>query len=247
MKLAMVTGASSGIGLAMARQLAARGYALILIARRLDRLQLLANELPTQCYLFGCDLADATAREQLLQQLHEQQLSPQLLINNAGMGCYGPAVEQDWSRLEQLLNINVVALGHLSWWFGQQPDAKHLLNVGSVVSFLPFPNYAFYAASKSAVLNLTLALANEWQPRIRVNCLCPGTTASEFFDVSAHQLKPAQTLLLMSSDDVAKLAVDKLLHSRQGMTIPGVSNAMLCRLLKIVPMQWQAKLAAKLG
>ncbi len=245
---ALITGASSGIGLAKARLLAKRGYSLILVARRAERLNDLAAELDTEVRVFTLDLADANAREALLEQLETEQLLPELLINNAGMGIHGPMAEQSWSELNQLLQLNLVAVSHLCHWFVRQPKAKYLLNVGSVVSFLPFPNYGLYAASKAAVLSISLALHQEvLHQGIRVCCLCPGTTATEFFEVSNQQLKKSQQLLLMDATKVADNGLTALLDKNQPLTVPGLANRLLLLLVGCLPIKLQAKVATKMN
>lgn len=165
---ALITGASSGIGLALAEALARRGRNLILVARRRDALESIACELAQR---FGvevlfrlCDLSEPLQLSGLLLELEEGQWHVDLLVNNAGLGCAGPFLEQDWSRELEQLEVNVLALTRLCHALGQRM-AEHgsgqILNVASVAAFQPGPWMSSYYASKAYVLHFSEGLREE--------------------------------------------------------------------------------------
>ena len=229
-RTALVTGASAGIGAAMARDLARRGADLVLVARRADRLEALAAE----CRALGvtaepvpADLADPAAREALAARFGQVDL----LINNAGFGVHAPLAEADWERTERLLAVNVVALTHLTRLFAPGMAARgfgRILQVASVVGFLPVPLFAAYAASKAYVLSLGVALDAELAPRgVRVSVLCPGGTATEFFAVAREGAAPDRsgTPRMMTAEAVARIGLDGLARGRPVVVAGGLNTA----------------------
>ncbi len=184
---ALITGASSGIGLELARLFAADGIPLILVARRLDRLEILQTELSEQVdvKLFACDLSDTIARTQLLEHIAGQQLKIDYLINNAGCGQFGAIADNDWPATNDMLQLNMVATSHLCR--SLLPAMKErafgrILNVASTAAFQPGPGMAAYFASKAYVLSYSEALAYELKGcGVTATCLCPGATQTEFF------------------------------------------------------------------
>lgn len=252
--IALITGASSGLGQDFAQLLAARGYDLLLVARRQQRLSDLAERIQqdqpeARCHCFCCDLSLAADRERLFAWTDEQQHPVALLINNAGLGAYGSFLQQKWADLEQTILVDVTALTHLSWHYGQKMQAQgggKILLLGSVVSFMPVPNYAVYAAAKAQVLSLGHALAVELKAaNIQVCTLCPGTTATEFFEVAGHSLNGLQRRMLMSSQEVAKQGL-KALFAGKRQWVPGLSNKMMPLLGHLFSRQFLASMAARM-
>lgn len=189
---ALITGASSGIGSEFARQLARRGANLVLVARRVDRMQALAQEL-TEVYgisvkVIARDLARLNAGRSLAQDLGRRGLTIDVLVNNAGFGTYGPVAEENEDALSNEIAVNVTALTELTR--GLLPgmlerDRGVIINVSSVAAFQPLPALAIYSATKSYVLSFTEALWGETEKTgVRVTALCPGPTETEFFDVA---------------------------------------------------------------
>ena len=198
---ALVTGASSGIGEEFARQLAARGHALTLVARRADRLEALAMQLRVlhgvTVRVLPADLSTAEGRHAVAAELRSR--SPWLLINNAGLGWRGGFVEEDAAQAWQMLAVNVVALHDLAAAVLPGNLDAHdggVVNLASIAAFQPVPLMATYAASKAFVLSLSEALAEEVRgSRVRVMALCPGPVRTEFattagftsrFDTAVH-------------------------------------------------------------
>ena len=245
-RTALVTGASAGIGAAMARALAARGADLILVARRGDRLDALAEECRARgvrALAAPADLADPAARAGLAAAHPDVDL----LINNAGLGVYGASDETDWARTERLLAVNVVALTHLSRLYAPAMVARgfgRILQVASIVGFLPVPRFAAYAASKAYVVSLGLAMDAELAPRgVRVSVLCPGGTATEFFDVaSGPDAAGHNPRRMMSADAVARIGLAAMANGRT-LVVAGGTNAATVFALRFAPRALAARAA----
>jgi short-subunit dehydrogenase len=228
-KTALVTGASSGIGADLARELARRGANVILVARRADRLASLAAELTAlgvTAAAVPCDLADPAART-ALAATHP---GVDILVNNAGLGVFGMFADSDWNKVDNMLEVNVVALTHLTHLFGKAMAARgygRVLMVASTAAFQSVPFYAAYAATKAYVLSLTDALNVEFSRQgVKFTTLCPGTTESEFFDVAVQKKSIFVQKSMMTSAAVAKIGVDALAAGK-GTAVAGVMNALM--------------------
>lgn len=186
--IALLTGASSGIGAVYATRMAERGYDLILVARRLDRLERLANTLRTAygrtVHTVQADLADDLDLARVDHLLRETP-QVQALINCAGLGALGPTQAVEAATIERMLKVNVNALTQLSLTAGRRFAAARdglIINIGSVVALLPAPTAGSYSGSKAYVLNFTRALQAELAPsNVRVQLVMPGPVRTEFF------------------------------------------------------------------
>lgn len=242
-KTALVTGASSGIGLAFAKHLAARGAALVIAARRAGELETLAGELRrahgVQVDVIAIDLSAPTAAATLHGKCGELGRTIDVVINNAGFGEHQYFVEQDWERVRQQLQLNIVTLTELTHRFGREMAARgrgHILNVSSIGAYTPCPTYATYAAGKAYVRDFTEAIAHELAPRgVRVCSLCPGGTESGFHQV-AGQTVPGwmRATAFMSADRCAAIGLRALFGWRRNV-VSGVSNKLGMWLLRFVP------------
>ena len=191
---ALITGASAGLGVEFAHQLAPRCRSMILVARRGDRLAALAKELAAhhdvKVRCFEADLSDSTQRIQLHQALTEKSIFPDLLINNAGMGDYGTFVDADWEKMETMMRLNMEGLTHLTHLFvpamiGRQKGV--IVNISSLASIMPIPDFAVYAATKAYVSSFSEALRIELREHgITVLAVCPGPVHTEFGQVAAR-------------------------------------------------------------
>jgi uncharacterized protein len=227
-ELALVTGASSGIGMELARQLAARHADLILAGRRRDRLEALASELTAKHQVMATVLAgDLNTREGpdlLVQNLAMEQLAPTILINNAGFGFHGQFAEQAPDDIEAMLNVNVRALTLLCRGIGRSMAERGcgaILNVASFAAMAPIPSYAVYSGAKAYVVAFSQALRHELAPRgVNVSVVCPGFTPTEFFDVSRHRRSRLMRLTELSVEQVARSAL-RGLKRRQFLIVPG--------------------------
>lgn len=193
---AMVTGASSGLGEEFARQLAGKVDKLVLVARREDRLELLAEELRrnsphTAVMIIAVDLADPGDRFFAIAKAADAGFMPDLLVNNAGLGDYGEFVTAEWANLEAMLKVNIEALTHLSHLAAPNMIRRGgggILNVSSLASTLPIPDFAVYAATKAYVSSFTEALRIELHEHgIQVMSLCPGPVRTEFGEIARRE------------------------------------------------------------
>jgi hypothetical protein len=241
----LITGASSGIGAEMARQLAPHARALVLVARRADRLAALKAELDRsgveiQCHV--ADLADDHQVERLLAVLEGSEMTVDFLINNAGLGDHGLFEDSDWKRVQAMLDVNIKALTRLTHALLPgiiRSGRGAILNVSSITAYLPMPNMAVYAASKAYVNSFTEALRAELRGTgVVVSALCPGPVATEF----AALAKRADEEDAAPAPDFLKLPVERIV--REGLrgvdrgrarTIPGILLAVLMFLTALVP------------
>lgn len=195
-KTALVTGASSGIGLALATSLANRGANLIITARSEDKLKQLALELGKKgisVQVFSNDLSQPDAAQQLFEQIEKAGLQVDLLVNNAGFGKWGEFLEVDWPKYNEMLQLNITALTQLCHLFipGMLKRGEGgIINLGSTASFVPVPYAAVYSATKAYILMFTEALQGEYGERgLQCMTLCPGGTATNFATVANPDVK----------------------------------------------------------
>lgn len=227
--IALITGASAGIGEALARVFASHGYDLILTARREDRLHALAAELSgCTAHCISVDLAKARGPAKLISQVRELGLTVDVLVNNAGVISTEPMLEEDGALLTNLVNLNVRALTELTYHFGRQMADRgygRILNVASVASFQPVPGMAVYAASKAYVLSLTESLSEELHGTgVTITALCPGPTRTEMADAFTDMA--AADWFLADPQQVAREGFDAL-KAGQVIRVPGLANQAL--------------------
>ena len=237
---ALVTGASSGIGRAIAVELAQRGYDLAVTARRLDRLDELATEvrkLGRACQTVAADLAEPGAAGKLWAALGGAV--PDFVVANAGFGTFGPFAATDPARIDALNQVNVVALTQLVRLALPGMLARNsgrVLTVASVASYLPGPGMAAYYASKAYVRSLSEALSHEVRAsKVTVTCLCPGPVKTGFAEAAAIGEAPLfDGPGVMTAGAVAKIAVDAALAGRR-VVVPGASNRLLTFGTRLLP------------
>lgn len=251
-RTALVTGASSGLGVAFARDLAQRGCNLVLVARSEAPMQQLATALRangTVVQVRPTDLADAAAREWLAASLAAEGVTVDVLVNNAGFGVFGAFAATDWSRLEAMLTVDVLALTHLSRLFlpaMRERGFGRVLQVASTAAFQPTPGYAAYAAAKSYVLEFSHALDVELRGSgVRCTVVSPGVTATGFFEVSGQRATWYQRLTRMQAPAVARYGVEAMLAGRAGI-ITGWVNALMAHSTRLLPRSLSARVAGLL-
>jgi len=239
--IALVTGASSGIGAALARELARHGHDLVLSARRLAPMEALADELHGRgaaATAIARDLSVPGGAAALVAELEARGIAVDMLVNNAGLGAFGRFDRSDPQRIGQMLNVNIGALTELTHALLPGMLARRrgqIVLVASTVSFLPVPGMAVYAATKAYVRSFGEALAEELKDTgITINVLCPGTTATEFFTVAGDMPGWLQQFRMMSAEAVARIAYGGL-QRRQRVTVAGVVNRILARAVTHVP------------
>jgi short-subunit dehydrogenase len=231
--IALVTGASSGIGAALARELARHGHDLVLSARSEAPMEALAEELRAlgaAATVIPADLAASGAAAALVAELATRGLEIEVLVNNAGLGAFGRFDRVDPLRNDEMLQVNIVALTELTEALLPAMLAQghgKIVLVASTAAFLPCPNLAVYAATKAYVRSLGEALAQELKGSgVTVNVLCPGTTATNFFDVAGGSPNAVQTTRMMTADAVARIAYAGLARGDR-VTIAGIMNRIL--------------------
>ncbi len=249
---ALVTGASYGIGEEFARQLAARGWPLILVARSQDRLErlrasLIAEYLDIDIRCVTLDLASPGAPAELFQKTQAANLEVGLLINNAGFGAFGEFISIDRQRQRQMVDLNVAALVELSHLYlapMKQRAAGGILNVASIVGFIPLPYCAVYAATKAFVRSFSEALHEEArQYGVQVMVVHPGSTKTNFFEVAGTSPfnDPSR---MQTAGQVVRESLRAFDHGRSSI-VTGASNRLLMMAVALVPLSWIAAIVGR--
>ncbi|MDX6633089.1 MAG: uncharacterized protein QOG26_1094 [Solirubrobacterales bacterium] len=230
---ALVTGASAGIGAAIARELAARGHGVTLVARREERLRELARELAAahgvRAEAIGADLGDPRGRDRMAAAISKLGLEVEVLVNNAGFGTFGFFAKADRQRQLEMVRLNVEAVVDLeSRYLGTMVDRGRgaVLNIASMAAFQPLPGSSTYAATKAFVLSHSEALHSELQGTgVTVTAVCPGPVKTEFSEAAGIAGVEERTpgMLWMSAEDVAKSAVDAAEKGKRSV-VPGLMN-----------------------
>lgn len=226
---ALITGASSGIGLAMARQMAERGYGLILVARRKDRLDTLKEELEklhsVKVVVLAQDLAEPDAAQKLVEATRIFKVD--VLINNAGYGMQGKFLSMDLEAVEKMFRVNMVSLTQLTQLFAKEMVKRqggYILNVASAAAFLPSPYVSAYAATKAYVLHFSEALSFELQGTgVSVSTLYPGITTTEFNEVAEAKTPGFMAPSILGAQEVAEIGLAGM-FGRKTAIIPGKIN-----------------------
>jgi short-subunit dehydrogenase len=248
---ALVTGASSGIGAAFARALRARGDALVLVARRADRLQALAAELGPEGDVLAVplDLTDRGAGERLQRTLVERGLEPDLLVNNAGLGHTGRFHEEPATAVLGMVDLNVRAVVELTRRFLPGMVARgggRIINVVSTAAFQPVPYMTVYAASKAFLLSFTEGLAAELEGTgVMVQALCPGLTETEFQQVAGTDKVLFNRTGAMTAEAVVAASLAALDRGTLRV-VPGWSNRLVVGAQRLVPRGVVRRVAARL-
>ena len=248
-RVALVTGASAGLGVEFARQLSKRGHRLVLVARRKDRLEELAKELGN-ARAVAIDLSKKDSAAELLADIEANGEVVEILVNNAGFGLIGRFAELDATRERQMIDLNVGALTDLCRGVVPGMVARKsggILNVASTAAFQPGPNMAVYYATKAFVLSLTEALHEELKPHgVNVSCLCPGPTRTEFGEVAGAS--PVNNLfdrVAMDSPEVVTAGLDGL-DKNKAVVIPGFVNKLTANGGRFAPRSTVRKIAGSI-
>ncbi len=235
--VALVTGASAGLGAEFARQLAAKGERLVLVARRRERLDELAAALGN-ARAVAMDLSEPGAAARLMADLEQHGDTVELLVNNAGFGLAGQFAELDGDRQREMIDLNCGALAELAHAVLPGMVARMaggILNVASTAAFQPGPGMAVYFATKAFVLSFSEALHDEAEPHgVKISCLCPGPTRTEFRSVSGFD--PKGRLAKLSADAASVVAAGlRGLERNQAVVVPGLSNKMIAQAHRLLP------------
>ena len=240
MKTTLITGASSGIGEAFARKLAAQGHDVLLVARSEDKLIALCNELGlnhnVRAQYFIADLSQPDSAARLLEETRERSLEIDLLINNAGFGSMGEFAKLDLSRELNMIDLNVRSLVELTHLFLQpmrERGSGSIINVASTAGFQAVPFMATYAATKAFVLSFSEALWEENRPYgVKVMALCPGVTETAFFEASGMKRPPSRAV--QTSEQVVEVALRALKRGKSSV-ISGLPNLAIVETERLVP------------
>jgi uncharacterized protein len=244
-KWALVTGASAGIGVALARELARNGAKLILTARRKDRLEALAAELTaagTEVRIVPADLTDRAAPQAIYDATVGAGLKVEILINNAGLGQYGDFHSIDLAQELSQIRVNCEAVVHLTRLFVPAMVARKrgwIMILASTASFQPVPFLSTYAATKGFDRFFALGLAEELAPTgIKVSALCPGPTESEFFNVAGADKFPGAKKMndrkIQSAEEVARLGLEALIRGKRTL-IPYFQGWFTAQMVRLLP------------
>jgi short-subunit dehydrogenase len=252
-KWALVTGASAGIGKALAEELAAGGTNLVLTARRRERLEDLARTLSTtrkiKAEVFVADLADPASPEKILAFTRDKNIHIDLLINNAGFGAHGEFATSNRARQLEMVQVNCAAVVNLTHLFLPamiERKSGDILILASTASFQAVPYITVYAATKAFDLSFAEGLAEEVKPHgVRVCGLCPGSTESEFLVVANQSQLPASNRSRETAEKVARTGLEALAAGKS-YVISGAGNYLGAQAQRLVPRRVVTSIAAKM-
>ncbi|HVU30165.1 MAG TPA: SDR family oxidoreductase [Sphingomicrobium sp.] len=243
--IALVTGASAGLGVEFARQLSKRGHSLVLVARRKERIEELASELGN-ARAVAMDLSKSNAASSLFADIEDNGERIDLLVNNAGFGLIGRFAELDARRQREMIDLNVGTLTDLCRLVAPrmiERGSGAILNVASTAAFQPGPKMAVYFATKAFVLSLTEALHEELKPHgVKVTCLCPGPTRTEFGEVAGFGGNGLFERVAMNSAEVVRAGL-KGLDSNRAVVVPGWTNKVTAASTRFAPRSIVRKIA----
>ncbi len=247
---ALITGPTSGIGKQLAIQLAKKGYDQVLVSRNEEKLielsEQLTNKYGIQTHHIVADLANPDSIEKIFQETKMKGLEIDVLVNNAGFDVYAPFAESDWQANERLLTVNVKAVLDLTHRFLPlmvQRKQGHILNIGSIGSFIPGPNNAVYAAGKAFILSFSEAIAEELRGSgVGVTCLCPGAVSTAFADKADVKNTPLFIYTAMDPEAVAVAGV-RAMEKKKRVYVPGWINKIFIFLYRFFPRSWVTRIS----
>ena len=252
-KTALITGASSGIGLELAHLFARDGYRLVLLARNRNTLRQIGDDLQARysitVRIAPKDLAHPASPDELYQELQEAGILLDVLVNNAGFGLAGPFAETNWTQEAEMMQVNVVAATHLTKLFLPQIRARQgkVLNVASTAAFQPGPFMAVYYATKAYLLSFSEALAEELDGSgVTVTCLCPGPVKTNFqkrayLEGTGMMNSP----LMVDVQEVARVGYEGMNRGTR-LVIPGWKNRVGIQMLRLSPRAAVTKIVRKM-
>ena len=241
---ALITGASSGIGYALAELFARHQTDLVLVARHEKKLQEIADQIKKtygiQAVACAYDLSDPTALEQLFQQMQQHKIVVDILVNNAGFGTHGPFAQSNWAEQKEMIQLNAVALTHLTHLFLPAMISQkkgRILNIASTAAFQSGPFMSVYYATKAYVLSFSEAVADELQGTgVTVTVLCPGPTASEFQKRAGIEGTRLVATGMMTAKRVAQIGYDALMRGKP-VAVAGWKNQFFVFCIRFLPRQ----------
>jgi uncharacterized protein len=251
-KWALVTGASSGFGIEFAKLLAERKANLVLVARRTEPMDSLAEELrqmhSVHVVVEGMDLSGAGAGAELKARIDARGIPVETLVNNAGYGLYGAFLDQPLEKIANMLQLNMITVTELTYVFARDMVKRrsgYILLTASLLGYQAVPGYAAYAATKAYVLLFGEALHQELEPHgVAVTALCPGMSETSFGEVAGQKLSPLLRIMLMKPRPVAKAGVLAML-GRRATVVPGFLNKATVFLDRLMPRPMQRMILGK--
>jgi uncharacterized protein len=249
---ALVTGASSGFGVQFAKLLAERKANLVLVARRTEPMERLAEELrqrhSVRVVVEGMDLSRSGVGAELKSRLDARGIPIDILVNNAGCGLYGAFLDQPLEKITDMLLLNMITVTEITHIFARDMVRRrrgHILLTASLLGYQAVPGYAAYAATKAYVLLFGEALHQELEPHgVAVTALCPGISATSFGEVAGQRLSPLLKVMLMKPHSVAKAGVLAML-GRKATVVPGFLNKTTVFLDRLMPRPLQRMILGK--
>jgi short-subunit dehydrogenase len=242
-KYALVTGASSGIGWHFAEALARKGYSVVAVSNQPAQLDDLKNKLEKAYGIIvekiTIDLAQENAAQQVFNYCNEENLTVEVLINNAGIFIFGEAARADYSRMKSILSLHIMTPALLCRLFGEQMIKKQkgfILNVSSITAVMPYPGISLYGPTKAFLRNFTRALRTEMKLNgINVTCLIPGATNTSLYDANNFNTPLLMKLGIMKKLGTVANAGIRALFKNRAECIPGLLNKTIIALLPIIP------------
>ncbi len=250
-KTALITGASSGIGLELAKIHASKGDNLVLVARSTSKLEELKKELEPKhgisVYIIGKDLSKLNSAAEVYNELKGQNIIIDYLINNAGFGDSGFFFDSNWEKQEQMINLNITTLTHFTRLFLKdmvERKSGKVLNIASTAAFQPGPTMSVYCATKSYVLSFSEAINNEVKDfGVTVTALCPGATTSGFQAAASLEGSPLfEGKKLPTSQEVAKYGYKAMMKGK-AVAIHGLMNSIMANSVRFTPKSIVVKIA----
>lgn len=241
---ALITGASAGIGCSFAHVFARNGYDVVLVARRRDKLDQLANEIRNKhgqlAHVITADLGEVDAPQKLFDQCKEQHIQIDALVNNAGYALSTSFFETPWEQHRAHLQVMTTTVAHLTYLFAQEMKARgqgHIINLASIAAWAPQLKGNLYNSVKSFVLDFSQAIDLELKPHgVHCTALCPGLTLSEFHDVMGNRQSVSRVprFLWMSADEVAQEGFDAVMEGKP-VHVNGLMNKGMTQVMAIMP------------
>ncbi len=236
--MAVITGASSGLGREFAKIAAQKGYRVLLVARNLHALEVVSRDLRTETHLLELDLTAAGAVDQISSWLSDRGISPEIVINNAGFGAFGETLETDEGRVKKMIRLNIMALTALSLRMGrrmQRAGKGRIMNIASTAAFQPCPYMGIYGATKAYVLSFTEALAEEWKGTgVTATAYCPGPTRTNFGVNAGLVADSPFDMFAADARDVARHAWNAMMQGKP-VAVHGIKNRFGTWLSKCLP------------
>jgi len=242
-KYALVTGASSGIGWHISRELAEKGYSVVAVSNQAEQLNNLKSELEEAYQIdvqtLECDLSEPSAAESVFDFCQQNEMQVEVLVNNAGILIYGEFVAVGIKRTRTILQLHMNTPVVLCRLFGDLMAKNHMgyiLNVSSISAVMPYPTISLYGPTKTFLRKFTRALRAELKVAgVNVLCLLPGATATGLYDTKNINLPLAMRLGIMKKPEVVARAGVKALFKRRAECIPGLLNKFVMRLMPLIP------------